>query len=103
LSFSSRNCILSPLLLEKKKKKKKEKKSDIFSFARPMKVKKKMMKKTKKPFSSWSLTKKPLVAKRKKVLRVVVVLPLHAFKKNGEKLEKNSILSPLSFVFYPRE
>ena len=69
-----------------------------------MKVKKKKMKKTtKKPFSSWSLTKKPLVAKRKKVLRVVVVLPLHAFKKNGEKLEKNSILSPLSFVFYPRE
>ena len=67
-----------------------------------MKVKKKMMKTTeKKPFSSWSLTKKPLVAKRKKVLRVVVVLPLQAFKKMERSVRKKIpfyLLSLLCFV-----
>ena len=68
-----------------------------------MKVKKKKMKKkTKKPFSSWSLTKKPLVAKRKKVLRVVVVLPLHAFKKMERSVNRKKFHF-ISSLFCPRE
>jgi hypothetical protein len=51
-------------------------KSDIFSFARLKKVKEKEKKTTQKPFSSWSLTKKPSANAKKKKKKRKKVLPL---------------------------